>query len=696
MADRAGQQEEVNPEQQQEVNPDQQNARDGEEVQQLRCGQCRQDKPQTEYTEEEKAKDEATRRCNACAANTRMYACEEGKWRSCTLTRMNEDGTATIRRIIDDNEVGDEFQIVYTKLAAVDAAQLNQDHGQREPAGNRGEQHSGILATLLQQILQHRPQGANDYAKRLWHSNQLTKFSQNFPTNEAAFYRWTAAIEAFETANSEVPPDMIFKRVLESLKGATSAAWRRHRTQKYRDHLADRELEDDPNLKETYMKNTVDTLTELQTFAIKEIQVTPDMSFFQTQIGKFTAFRNEKPKDTLNRLEHFYFEYEILKKKLNPCIPMKLRSFRIHEKLDQIKRVFITDNNSPIHRNDSLLNSKIKTKVAKKVEALQKSIDDPDDETNDVQMYRDLVQYITENLTKEILPSLDEEQHQDGKHWIKYPSRSSFITTGRPKANHNPSSKKRRQYEVSQNPSKRRKYDDVPRCPDGANCRYILAGAECYKRHSASEMRAMRRAKRKSSKSTPRNTKQSPVITSSKPEPRKKRGRDGNGRFDSPAKKQRTNTPTQSGPSSGRNFKCRHGTQCSFWQQGRCNFQHFANSMKCAICGIPGHPSSACRKAKGTPSSKTTPQRYNVSNPNHSKMMTMQTPLNSEQPQFYTTHYHQNTSRAPERPPNQQHAPTYNQLALAKDVLEKAQAQYTELSKAAGIHKTRSRHNQQV
>ena len=601
---------------------------------------------------------------------------------------MNEDGTATIMRCLDADAFSDAFQVHHTKLRQLNAAQLDQDHGQR---GNEMNplNPAADLATIFQQVLQqnaqnnNRNKGASEFAEKLFYGTQLTKFVHKFPTDENSFYRWTTAIEAYETENSGLPADMIFKRVVASLKGSTSTAWRRHRTKKYRDYVAAAEdVEDNAIVKRDYMKENVDNLTELQRFAIKEVQVAPDMSYFQTKLLQLTAFRSEKPKETLGRLEQFYFDYGILKKKLNESIPMKLRSFRVHEKFDHIKRVLITDNNKTVHNNDSILNAKVKTKMSKKVEALQKDIDDPDDEEKDEELYTELVRYIKEDLAQEILPSLDEVQHEDGKHWVKYSSRSVFTSNSPPKSKRSEFTRKRRRDGDKKSPSKRTKYSDTPRCPDGANCRYITKGKECYKQHTRQEMKAMRTAKREASKFVQRVVRNATTTSSSKPIRDRKRARYQSKHSESPSKRQKKGDESGDARGTGQSNKCRHGTNCTFWQQGICNFQHFSKEMKCASCGISGHPASACRKSKRTITSNSTPPRYNVTNPNHSKVLAMQ---NQNIPQFYTANYHQTVRSTPSMTPNLSPVPTSNQLTMARDELERAQMQYSTMKKAAGF-----------
>ena len=615
-----------------------------------------------------------------------MYACEDGKWRECTIQKAKEDGTVMIQKLINAEEkvYSSPFCIPHTKLESLEKDMIGKDHNIKEITESSNGKDS-TMALIFQKIL-HSVQNTqtNDYTERLFYGSQLGKFTHRFPETEGEFYSWITHLDAFESKHTNLPPDMIFKKVVESLKGQNNVAWRNYRTKKYREHITSSEQEDTPNARVMYMKQHIDNMQTLQTFAIKEIQVQPDISHFQAKCAEILAKTNEKASDSLAALEQFWFEFEVLRQKINPCISRKLRAFQVMEKLEAIQRLLITQNNSEIYGNKGVLNAKVKTKLSTKLEKLQQENDDPDDRTKDAEMYQKVVQYIKEELTNAILPSLDEVQSEDGKHWVRYNRNSSVFTTAyRNKSKRSKSQSKRERVGAASSPTKRAKYDraDAPKCPEGIHCRWILSRKPCYKRHTRKEMKAMR-SKLESAKFVKRVLQDSATSPSDQ---RPKRDRTDSTRYDRPLKRQRMDRDIDADKSKGRSSRCKHGQKCTYWQQGKCNFQHQIREMKCAGCGKVGHPVVACRSKNGPP--QNTPARYNVSNPNHSRMMAMYAaPLPNCPPQYYTSHYQMNATPVQSASNSNQRVSEYHQLAITKDLAERAQLLHSTLKKASRLN----------
>ena len=664
---------------------------------QLVCSSCSATKDEMDFTPEEAKKSDTERVCTACQQEAdggddwkihrRMYACEDANWQACLLEDLNEDGTATIRRSDDrdaDNAdgYGNGFKIPTHKLAKFDAAKLNTPHDRAEIGGIGASNLTAAIRAFTQKRIEEIDSNstANKVTERLYYIKLLKPFKTRFPVQQQDFYSWTTAVDSYEVTYSKAPPDMVFDKVQQSLDSSNKAAWREHRVVRYRDHLSLHGLVDSADVRRDYLKS-LDTLEELQRFAIKRAQVSPDMSLFQELVSKLVTFKNENPKDTLRRIEQFYHEFTVIRDRLNPVIPRKLRSFRTHEKLDQIQRVFITQNNQEMLDNAGKLNGKVKQRMSQKWEELQKEAADPDDETHLENMYLQITKYIRDDLAESVLPSLNETLDEEGRHWTQYRRNSSLFTSAnqrvfRSRTPFSGTPKKRdRDYHSisnSKGPKRVKVQDDrIPRCRYGVKCRNEQR-SRCRFFHPPKERKQIH-AKRAGEPAKGLNKgRDYGARDSAKPD----RSRDRN------RSPKRINNNKHSQNESG---NCKYAQNCTFWQRGICNRAHNAREMKCSSCGIPGHPACACRRSKVQNAPSAGPPRYTTANPNHPGVMPMQPLL----PHFYTASYQQKAipqqiqqQQTQQQPAKTQSTPHH--LAMAQDLLQHAQRNYSTIKRELG------------
>ena len=531
-----------------------------------------------------------------------LYGSEEGLWMKCFVHSINAEGVCTISRVSEDGKPKPyKFKITSARMKVFNEELLNKEHelqlpeSTAETAATDTAGH-GLIAELLKQMKSQNQN--NNYTEMIYWSSQIGKFKCDFPQNDASFYLWLTTVESFQALHDQCPEEMVFKKVVESLAGAELAAWREYRLAKYRDHLSSSTAQNTATIRKNFMK-TMDTLPELEKFAIKRLQINPDISFFKRKMSLIRCRRDENPSDTLGRIEKFFFEYDTLRKKLNPHIQIKLRSISVTEKVDAIQRVLITENNSVENQNNGHLNAKVRAKLSKKWESLQKEAGDPDTDDYFTKHLREISKYIKGQLATECLPKLSEMATEDGKHWMKYGlSESLFKLQSRSTTESLAGKKHPRDEDMvsakynAQPPRKQVKVSKVKPCRWGAECRRLLEGKRCRRFHTENEKIAVQRKRMEQQ--------QTEIDAKSNAQPRSPHSSDQRSQAD-----------------------CRRGKECPYWQNGVCNYRHVSANMRCRNCRQIGHPAVAC-KSKQSGVGQQKPARYSVNNVNHPRSQSNQ------------------------------------------------------------------------
>ena len=170
-----------------------------------------------------------------------------------------------------------------------------------------------------------------NYTQRLWHESVVQKFSTRFPTNAKQFYQWDSDVERFISENIVgLPEELLFQRVTgkNNMTKAQSNAWRLYKDAAYRKYLDENKdtVQESVAVQSKFFREKMDNLTELSKFAIDQIDVTPDIELFRTQLGYFQAGDNENPKQTLIKFQGYVFELKKLTEKLNKVLKNKVRA----------------------------------------------------------------------------------------------------------------------------------------------------------------------------------------------------------------------------------------------------------------------------------------------------------------------------------------------------------------------------------
>ena len=589
--------------------------------------------------EEKKLADERAAQKIADAANAHqlrpgtqaMYGSEEGIWKKCEVVSIEPDqGTVTVSPVDDaGNTASHVFKVKVTRITKLNPDVLGSAHQlqQSEPATG-----INVLAQVVQQLMTQNPslqvqESKKDFTAMIYWSQMIGQFGCDFPKNDTEFYHWLTRLESFQAMHDQAPPLMVFKKVLESLSDAEMGAWREYRMAKYREHLQSVDAVNNETERKQFMK-AVDTLPELEKFAIQRLQIQPDISFFRARLSYIRCQRDENPSDTLSRIEKYLFDYDMLRKKLNPHIEIPLRPIYDVEKVDVFQEVLITKNHG------GSLNSRVRGKLSKKWTSLQKSAGDPGHVDYHKKHLHLISCYIKQKLPTECIGALDENPEEDGKHWIKYGMTTSlFQLQPHGKSVSQITGKKHQRDTVEPTLSDQQLIPKKPKrakkaCRWGSDCRQLIRKGKCNKNHSEEERIAA--AQKRS------------VL------------------------RQKTEIVAVPKPAIQSN-DCRRGQQCTFWQNGNCNFRHYASSMRCQSCGKSGHPSIACRAQQSGGSKYQAPDRYTMNS--------------GKQPQVLV---HQQ-QRPVLMKPEPVHQPPMNQLSLyeaqhlAKRELQEAQLKYQRL-----------------
>ena len=459
--------------------------------------------------------------------------------------------------------------------------------------------------------LSNQTSDANDsYTKLLYQSKAIGEFNGKYPRTQDAFYLWSYKIKEFQTNHSGLgcSEELLFHKVIGSLDTSARSAWDQYRYRAYQKYLQDDPtLVDDPKTSQSFSKGN-DTVSELIKFTIKRVMIRPDIYHFQERFAQIRYLENERPAEALSRINTHLFQYESLRKQLDPHLTFKLRKLKAHEKVDIIKRVFISTNVGIGH-----LNKKIRHKISTKWIELETENIFPEHKEEDYEkMLEQLTKYINDELAEKVLPSLAEDFAEDGKGWITHPAHTSLfeIEIQVPEStNHvddDSNKRKRTGPEALEPPTKRYKHSQ-----------------------SQSDNEYQRERERES------NHRRKRISDSQHSESRDQREKSGAFRREQESKRvqraervERESEKTDRGDKKsfytnhtdyirGNNGKCRRGQQCSWWQKGDCHFIHNPEEMKCWACGVIGHARYQCPQSQNQ---QPTPQRYSLKNPNHAEI----------------------------------------------------------------------------
>ena len=436
-------------------------------------------------------------------------------------------------------------------------------------------------------MLSSKDSDKDSMMKLLYHDRRIGTFTGTYPRTQNEFYSWSYSIKEFQTKNSGLgcSKDILFHKVIETIDGDDRIAWDQHRVCSYREYIAaDAARIAGPESQKTF-NETMDTIGELIKFTIKRVMVRPDILYFKNKLDHAKCLENESPKDTMNRVNVYLFQYESLRQELNPNIDFKLRPFQSTENVDLLRRVFITDN-----VGISYLNDKVNRKFSSKWLELEKIHISQHTGAEYDNLLSALTQYISTELTEEVLPTLDASSLEEGKRWRKYYVNTSLFTLDVPPTviqedavtDKRDPKRKRERETTSHRPTNRYRGSTV-QCLDGDRCTFSNTKRGCKFYHPELD----------ESKQDETHHDTTQIVT-----------------FQSDTAQHAVDVPAK--PQS--NTPCTRGTSCPFWQRGCCYFNHSGMDMSCNSCGNKGHGMEHCPGGKQR--DPATP-RYSAAKPNH-------------------------------------------------------------------------------
>ena len=457
----------------------------------------------------------------------------------------------------------------------------------------------------------------DSYTKLMFQSKILGEFTVKYPKDQQSFYLWLFSIREFETkhAGLDCAPSILFEKVLKSLNSQERSSWDLYRETTWHNHLAaNADAEDTVENRAKWFEEEVDTMSRLIRYTIEGVKGDPDIDYFAERMRMIRCLRNENPKETLNRIETYLFQYDSLRTSLDGVDLGKLRKFNEYEIFSILRSVFIKNNTE-----GSSLNNRVRNKVASKWKELEKSKITAAHTSDEYAAFnKEMKKFIKTQLPQKVLPVLDEVNVDPDKTWKKHSSDTSLFTlrlnasasgTRRTGADNGSSKRSRSRYTGTQKP-----------CPHGAECTFLNTARGCYLYHPVSELRAKKRRKlnprsqpRKRSEVCRNHLAGRPCANNPCP-------------YTHPSKRSSSNPNRKpSFQTRGRQFTgqrqqwkplpCNNGTACNNWQNGRCRFQHNNAEMKCGFCGKPGHSRSRCFQQQKSGSKP--PPHYTAGNTNH-------------------------------------------------------------------------------
>ena len=457
------------------------------------------------------------------------------------------------------------------------------------------------------------------YSQLVFYEGMMGPFKHPFPKKMNEMFQWIHQIRNYQTKmpGMTIPAAFFFIKIMQSVKGDVESDWRNHREKKFREFVGTNPVEAAKPDAQKNFNAKLETVEELIKFTIERMPGQCDVGFFKRRLDQVKCFKDESPKETLNRVEQYLFQYETIRNQINPvlkdCKQIPLRTFTNLELLGLYKRVFMEDNDM-----NTYLSNKVLSRVITKWKYLStKYLADAQTEKEYGKFLVDFKKYIKDKLTDSVLSTYDEESREEGRKWKAYHEHLSLFALS-------PDGNRKRKYPESGSDSnsrskpKKRKFDRNNPCSFGADCRFLRLEKSCKFYHPPNEVKLARMNKKVGPRKSPRKT---PPKRPSRARTGAKSGRieacrnraDGRACAKTPCPFwpccNQTGGPRaqSSGPRS-----CSFGKSCKYWQLGTCRKSHNAAEMTCGTCGKSGHSSSSCRNGNKGPS------RYNPGkNPNH-------------------------------------------------------------------------------
>ena len=509
----------------------------------------------------------------------------------------------------DNNKVMIDLVNEVKKLTESQSAQTQQVI---QLTTNQSKHSDKIVAQLMES---RKNEGLNDYNQLNFEIQQIGNFTAKYPSNETEFYRWRWAIKVFQTTHSgfENTNILLFPKVIKNVTGTTRTAWNQSRNETWIAWLSDGDAEnprEDDDVSRRKFAKTFDTIKNLTDFTLNRLQLRPEIRYFRRKFEAVRCFENESPKDTMTRLNGYIFQFNSLRKEMNPHLKLILRDFSDAEKCDFVRNTFVEENTC-----GSWLNNKVKTKTGDKLEELMQKHVKMNEDKEWKPVWEEITKYLLEKCTEAILSPLVALSAPEDRRWKKHESKISLFTLSTQSPNgKSPKHKKgtKRKFQRSTRYSADSEWANIP-CASGAQCTYLKSGG-CRYYHEPSHFTKKKfkpnpaKSKKQKKKKMPvcgywdRGEKcaKSPCLFQHPPQGFGKRQHQKKKAFG-------RNKPT-------RPWKppCNRGSACPEWQSGTCDYWHKAYEMNCAKCGKSGHGQSVCNSnATGSV------PRYDLNDMNH-------------------------------------------------------------------------------
>ena len=426
-----------------------------------------------------------------------------------TIDRVQEFDVAKLGKA--HNLLGDSVTPVVPKETSTIAPPALGDPSLAKIAGQMAKNQQLIIKTVKSLTDKNSLSPDTGYAKMAYQQSTISKFKIKFPQNQDEFYTWFYGLFDFQTKNggSKACADILFQRVLDSLSGQIRTAWQQERTRTYQAFVKKDDKVDDSASKAEFAKK-YDTIDQIQKFAIKRVVVRPKFSHIRQKFDSIRCFENERPSDTLNRINNYLFQYESLKSVLNPHLTFKLSNLGPKELIQIFQEVFI-ENNVDIGK----LNNKARVKLAAKWPKLEsKHIKDVNNAEELSAFYKALKTFIATDLDDLVRPLMDMDSADEDYKWKSHtghPSLFAIPTEGRNSTDNGGHKRKRSKNDPSGPAAKRHKSDsDSGWCPNVKHCKWLSEPGGCKNKHKFWHIRDSRK-KHKGSKEKSEQTKKQQI-----------------------------------------------------------------------------------------------------------------------------------------------------------------------------------------
>ena len=538
-----------------------------------------------------------------------LCATANGKWTKCEFIQHIPAMKSTVIKLVSKGETHAPTIVPSDSLIAFDAEKDGQAHGLEiassdDASGDAAINHSKRTENLIESLTKtiataitvnnSKDEG---YAKLTYQNSTISKFEIPFPKNQDSFYIWFYGLSDFQSKNggSKASADILFQRVLDSLKGQDQTAWQQHRSTEYQSFLKANSKIDGPDAMAEFSK-TMDAIPQLQKFTIKRVVVRPKFSHFRRRFDNIRCFQNERPSDTLNRINTYMFQYESLQKVLNPHLTFKLANLGPRELNQIIQEVFI-ENNVDI----GTLNNKARLKLAAKWPKLEQDhIKDVNDNKQLSNFHDAVKKFISTELDDLVRPMMDMDSADEKYKWKTHSEHASLFDIPMLSPNK----------PVNQRVSKRARSSDDHSWPQSKRVKVAESQRDAEERESEQKRSERRDAREREAES--QSEEESEQETGLQQNPKKR------SYLQHP---ESTNHRDNNEANRSRNQgKCQRGQNCRWWQDGNCWFEHDARRMMCWTCGQSGHSRVNCdsntqQQTNGDQNDQ--PSRYNISKSNH-------------------------------------------------------------------------------